>query len=158
MRHLADNASVTKQYLVAVDGCKSRSQREIMKSISTCLGRGALKQVSLSDVIHEEWAELMSLDLNLKASPELELSEWHCADGITLETMPQLNEEFNHFRSLFPLKVFIGGPPLAGKSHFASKLAGGYGIPHLKVADMIEEAQTLDDEFGLELREKIEEL
>jgi hypothetical protein len=37
-------------------------------------------------------------------------------------------------------------------------LAGGYGIPHLTVADMVEEAQTLDDEFGAELREKIEEL
>jgi adenylate kinase family enzyme len=46
------------------------------------------------------------------------------------------------------LKVFIGGPALTGKSHFASKLAGEYGIPHLKVSDMIEEAQILDDEFG----------
>ncbi len=159
VRALADPAApLAKQYLVAVDRCAQRRQSEIMKSISSCLGNGALKQVTLSQVIHEDWAELMSLDLNIKGSPELDLPEWHCAGGITQETMPQLNEEFNHFRGLFPLKVFIGGPPLAGKSHFASQLASGYGIPHLRVADMIEEAQTLEDEFGRELREKIEEL
>jgi 2-phosphoglycerate kinase len=51
--------------------------------------------------------------------------------------MRMLNLEFNHFRGLFPLKVFIGGPPLAGKTHFASKLAQAYGIPHLKIADLL---------------------
>ena len=56
------------------------------------------------------------------------------------------------------MKVFLGGPPLSGKSHFASKLASGYGIPHLHVADMVSEAQTFDDELGQELRDKIEEL
>jgi adenylate kinase family enzyme len=55
--------------------------------------------------------------------------------------MRMLNLEFNHFRGLFPLKVFIGGPPLAGKTHFASKLAQAYGIPHLKIADLLQEAQ-----------------
>jgi len=83
-----------------------------------------LKSVNLQDVIHENWVELLSLDLNIKTSPEfLDGSEWHCIDGITPETMKMLNEEFNHFRGLFPLKVFIGGPPVSGKTHFATKLA-----------------------------------
>lgn len=51
--------------------------------------------------------------------------------------MKMLNEEFNLYRGLFPLKVYIGGPPAAGKSHFASRLASGYGIPHLKISDML---------------------
>lgn len=76
----------------------------------------------------------MSLNLRIRLSEELDAGSsgaWHCAGGITMETMPQLNTEFNHFRGLFPLKVFIGGPPFTGKSHYASELAQGYGIPHL---------------------------
>jgi len=130
----------TKQYFVAVDSCKCKKQIEIMQAISSTLGSGAIKHVQLQDVIHEDWVELLSLDLALKPSPEFLDGEWHCADGITGDTMMMLNEEFNHFRGLFPLKVFIGGPPIAGKTHFATKLAQAYGIPHLKMADMLAEA------------------
>ncbi len=48
-----------------------------------------------------------------------------------------LNDEFNNYRGLFPLKVYIGGPPTVGKSHYASRLASGYGIPHLKINEML---------------------
>ena len=88
VRTLADSSTISKQYLVAVDQCKQRRQCDIMKSISSCLGNGALKQVTLSEVIHEDWAELMSLDLNIRGSSELNLPDWHCAGGITVETMP----------------------------------------------------------------------
>lgn len=95
-----------------------------MHAISATLGSGAIKHVKLQDVIHEEWVELLSLDLAIKTSPEfLDKCEWHCPDGITSETMMKLNEEFNHFRGLFPLKVYIGGPPVSSKTHFATKLA-----------------------------------
>lgn len=138
-----------KQYLVAVDQCKSNKQREIMQAISSTLGSGAIKEVALEDVIHEDWVELLSLDLQIKTSPEfLEGANWHCPDGITSDTMPMLNQEFNHFRGLFPLKVFIGGPPLSGKTHFATKLAQAYGIPHLKIKDMIDEAMQAGDDFS----------
>ena len=36
-----------KQYLVAVDQCKQSKQKEIMQSISSTLGSGALKEVAL---------------------------------------------------------------------------------------------------------------
>lgn len=80
--------------------------------------------MNLKDVLHEDWVELLTINLNIKASPEfLENNDWHCQQGITSDSMKMLNEEFNHFRGLFPLKVFIGGPPVAGKTHFATKLA-----------------------------------
>jgi adenylate kinase family enzyme len=66
--------------------------------------------------------------------------------------MKMLNDEFNNFRGLFPLKVYIGGPATVGKSYFASSLATGYGIPHLKILDMVHEAITTPDELGLELK------
>ena len=76
--------------------------------------------MALADVIDEEWSEMLSLHLRMKVSPEfLHIqSDWHCRDGITASNMKLLNDEFNLFRGLFPLKVFIGGPPGAGKTHF----------------------------------------
>lgn len=102
----------------------------------------------------------MSLDLKMKVSPEFQNldSEWHCRQGITDETMKLLNDEFNLFRGLFPLKVFIGGPPGSGKTHFTKILAESYGIPHLTVGEMIEHAKKLKDDMGEEIREKITEL
>ena len=132
---------------------------EIMRAISSSLGNGEIKKAALSQVIHEDWAELMSLDLNVTVSEELgSLPDWHCPEGITTDTMPKLNQEFNYFRGLFPLKVFFSGPPMVGKSHYAGKLASAYGIPHLKISDMITEAQALNDDFGAELRESIDKL
>ena len=102
----------------------------------------------------------MSLDLKMKVSPEFQTldSEWHCRQGITSENMKLLNDEFNLFRGLFPLKVFIGGPPGSGKTHFTKILAESYGIPHLTVGEMIEHAKKLKDDIGEEIREKIAEL
>lgn len=148
----------SKQYFVAVDECKNKTQVEIMRAISATLGSGAVKHVNLQDVLSEEWVEILTLDLNIAPSDEFLGIEWHCRDGITAETMPSLNLEFNHFRGLFPLKVFIGGPPVSGKTHFATKLCQAYGIPHLRIADMISEASLAEDDLAAEIKNKIEEL
>lgn len=72
--------------------------------------------------------------------------------------MKLLNDEFNLFRGLFPLKVFIGGPPGSGKTHFTKLLADSYGIPHLTIGEMIDHSKRLTDELGEEIREKVEAL
>lgn len=116
-----------------------------MKAISTKLGSGAIKTVALSEVVQEDWSEMLCLNLNLRTSPEFLNLEWHCKEGINDDSMKMLNEEFNSFRGLFPLKVYIGGPAAVGKSHFASRLASGYGIPHLAIGDMLNEAKNNPD-------------
>ena len=111
-----------------------------MKSVSDSLGSGAIKDVQLGDVIEEDWAEMLTLNLKMETSKEfLDIGEeWHCSEGITHTSMKLLNEEFNLFRGLFPLKVYIGGPPGAGKTHFAKLIAESYGIPHLTISSMVE--------------------
>ena len=69
-----------------------------------------------------------------------------------------LNDEFNFFRGLFPLKVFITGPPCSGKTHFASKLNELYGIPHIKIADIIAMGKALEGGYGDVVKAKVEEL
>ena len=97
--------------------------------------------MALAEVIDEEWSEMLSLNLRLQVSAEfLAIGDWHCKDGITSANMKLLNDEFNLFRGLFPLKVFIGGPPGSGKTHFTKLLADSYGIPHLTVGEMVDEA------------------
>jgi hypothetical protein len=39
-----------------------------MKAISSGMGSGFTKNVELSDVIDEEWSELLTIDLKLKPS------------------------------------------------------------------------------------------
>jgi hypothetical protein len=41
-----------------------------MRAISSTLGSGAIKQVELKDVMHEEWVELLMLDLKIQTSQE----------------------------------------------------------------------------------------
>ena len=97
--------------------------------------------------------------MKLKTSKVLlEQVEWKCSNGFEESSMKMLNDEFNYFRGLFPLKVFITGPPCSGKTFFASQLSEQYGIPHLRIKDIIDYALSLDNDFGKQLKVKIEEL
>ena len=48
-----------------------------------------------------------------------------------------LNKEFNLFRGLFPLKLLITGPPASSKTHYAHQLSELYGVPHIKIQELI---------------------
>jgi adenylate kinase len=72
--------------------------------------------------------------------------------------MKMLNEEFNYYRSLFPLKVFITGPPCSGKTHFASRLNEMYGVPHIKIQDIVDMGKNLNTDYGDVVRARVEEL
>jgi adenylate kinase len=151
----------TKQYLIAVDKCANSSQRAIMQAISAGLGNGAVSEVPLAEVLHEEWVEFLTFNLKMKMSDEfacLDAKDWHCIDGISLSTIQLLNEEFNMFRGLFPLKVYVGGPPASGKSHYASKMAESYGIPHLTVKEMVDNCKKDKSDLGNAVRTRIEEM
>ena len=133
-----------------------------MKAISEAMGSGLVKNVELSDVIEEDWCEYLTLDLKIKCSAIFTQGDnkfiWHCGQGICKSTMPLLNREFNLFRGLFPLKLFITGPPATGKTHFSTSLSSTYGLPHLRLSDIISAAYHRTDSLGDEIRKKSEEL
>lgn len=109
-----------------------------MKAISEGMGSGQIKHVDLSEVIDEDWSEFLVMDLKLKTSFAFEKANfWHCREGISSTTMQMLNEEFNTFRGLFPLRLFVTGPPASGKTHYSTKLAEAYGVPHIKIGNLI---------------------
>ena len=130
-----------------------------MTAISNGIGSGAVSEKGLSEVINEPWCEFLTVDVNLQTSPVLlESIDWKCPGGINPDTMKMLNDQFNLFRGLFPLKVFITGPPCAGKTYLSQKLSDEYGIPHLTIKDIIQMGLQLNNEHGEQLRAKIEEL
>jgi len=106
-----------------------------MTAISLGIGSGTVSEMTIGEAINECWCDFMTIDVKLHSSPEFcdPSFEWKCSAGITEQTMPMLNQEFNYFRGLFPLKVFITGPPCSGKTHFGTKLNEMYGVPHFKL-------------------------
>ena len=88
-----------------------------------------------------DWRVPMMLNLKLKPSSlfvsqneeeEPVEFEWHSKEGLKLN-IGKVKEEFSKERGLKPVKIFISGPPAAGKSFFAKKLAEHYNVPHIHV-------------------------
>ena len=52
-----------------------------------------------------------------KAAEELKFP-WHSEKGL-IENSLKLNVEYNTYRGLNPVKIFISGPPASGKSYYA---------------------------------------
>ena len=146
-------------YLIAVDESTTQTQKEIMQTISDGIGNGMIKEISIQEAIKESWCEFMTVNVQLEASPCLQDAfDWKYPNGINPESMADLNTEFNYFRGLFPLKVFITGPPCSGKTHFAKKLNDLYGVPHLKIEDIVTMGKQLTTEYGETVRARVEEL
>lgn len=57
---------------------------------------------------------------------------WHCEKGI-IDNALKLNIEFNDFRGLHPVKIFITGPPASGKTFYTNILAQYYNIPRVHI-------------------------
>ena len=157
--YLLTDGPVDQPYLIAVDQCEDSCQKQIMQSISSTIGSGEVKNMKISEVYSQPWCELLTVDVKLQVSQCLkEACRWEFKDGINPESMKKLNEQFNYFRGLFPLKVFITGPPCSGKTYLSQKLSKEYGIPHITIKDIIKMGMALKDEFGQRLQQKIEEL
>lgn len=147
------------KYLIAVDSCAKSTQKDIVTAITEGIGSGATKEVSVADVVDEAWCEFLTVDVKLEVSACFkDAFEWKCKSGISKESMKMLNDEFNYFRGLFPLKVMISGPPCSGKTYSAHQLSEEYGIPHITIKDVIDMGMQLKTEYGQQLKLKIEEL
>lgn len=130
--------------------------------------------MSLEDVIDEDWTEFLSINLKMKPSPvlkddappddaedpEAEAEKlkfpWHCKRGL-LKNMRQLNDEFNKYRGLNPVKIFVTGPPASGKSHYGEVMSQYYNIPRITIKDAVALVDKYPGEVGDEIRAMIEE-
>ena len=71
--------------------------------------------------------------------------DWHSKLGMA-HNIQLVKKEFEKARGLKPVKVFITGPPCAGKSFFGQQLGEHYNIPHIHMEKMLEDLLCWDQE------------
>eukprot|EP00760_Papus_ankaliazontas_P004383 PhM_4_TR11852/c0_g1_i1/m.65885/K00939/adk, AK; adenylate kinase len=62
--------------------------------------------------------------------------EWVSREGL-VENMGKVWAEYLSHHNLTPLRLFVTGPPLSGKSHVAAAIASEYGVKHITIQDVI---------------------
>lgn len=178
-------------YIFAIDKTRNPTQKRLVTFISKGIGTGQVSCVDPKTVAQETylWKEKLQINLRMKASEafktipltpeETELDEealekvkktkafgWHCRFGFK-QKIRMLEIEFNEFRGLKPVKIFITGPPASGKTFCAEKLARYYNIPRVHVKQLVDEVfrmAAIDEEAAGEdklindCRTKLEEV
>jgi len=178
------------QYIFAIDRTKRPTQTRITKAVAKGMGTGKMQKYEEADPSWSSWDQFLTINLKMRTSDafkdgevdgelaaameEEELEEaqnaakfpWHAEEGI-LGNIRKLNEEFNHYRGLNPVKIFVTGPPASGKTFYSEKVAKYYNIPRVHVGQLWEEALRLadleegdpgfdeEDEFATSVREAI---
>ena len=66
---------------------------------------------------HEK-SDITEGDIDNLVSPKFKFV-WWCKDGIK-KNIQKLVDEYKTYRGLKPVKIFVSGPPAAGKSHFGT--------------------------------------
>lgn len=134
-------------------GQNAGTQNALVNAISTGIGTGKTHTVDAQDVVQEDWAKWMQLDIMLKPSDLMKLTEtseeetggdekpqsdfkWEAEQGLEVN-IEKVRLEFNAFRNLRPIKIFLSGPPGSGKSYFGGMLSEHYNVEHIKTADVV---------------------
>eukprot|EP01022_Parablepharisma_sp_SALTPOND_P027363 TRINITY_DN663_c4_g1_i1.p1 TRINITY_DN663_c4_g1~~TRINITY_DN663_c4_g1_i1.p1 ORF type:complete len:859 (+),score=160.63 TRINITY_DN663_c4_g1_i1:101-2578(+) len=166
-------------YIVAIDRSKRPTQRKIITAISKAIGTGLVESRTSKELIKNSW--MLPLQINVKIRPsdvfkdeptpeseaDLEAEEaekrakarkfpWHCEFGI-VESIGKLNVEFNDYRDLKPVKIFVTAPPASGKSWLSKQLAKYYNIPHITWTELQKEGKALKGDLGEEIQKRLEE-
>lgn len=81
--------------------------------------------------------------------------------------MVALNNEFNQYRGLNPVKIFVTGPPASGKTFYADQLAVFYNVPKISVKQLSDAALRIslmedesigENEFWADIKSRCDEL
>ena len=162
-------------YIFACDKTKNPTFKNILGHIGKGIGgieTKVIKDFDMNKINMPHYAEL-SIDLRIKNSSIMEDEprrpkedkedyeerkfHWHCEFGIP-ENIDILNEEFNLYRDLKPIKIIISGPPYGGKSTIAKMISDKYKLTHFTIDKICEWARNEKNEFGDEVRKKEEEI
>lgn len=190
VRRVVIEAPKVHPYIFAIDKTRKPTQKRIVTEISKGMGTGQVANVSADSIADSlGWKEQLTINLRMKASEafksmpmtpeelELEAEEqeelqkkkkfpWHAKFGIRRK-IRELEGEFNKFRGLNPVKIFITGPPASGKTFYAEQLAKYYNIPRVHVRQLIDKVFQLaaideeaagEDKLTNDCRNKIEEI
>lgn len=173
-----DKAIHAKQYIFAIDRTAKPTQKNLISAISRGIGTGQVDTRGESAYTHypREQKEFLLINLKMRASDAFKDGEvpedagedaeqlakalkfpWHCEKGLG-ENIRLLNEEFNGYRGLHPVKIFLMGPPASGKTHYTERLALYYNIPRVhakEISDRVFALARFEEGQGTEEGERI---
>ncbi|NXF70598.1 KAD7 kinase, partial [Sclerurus mexicanus] len=151
--HILDLAAVLQnvadhrpkvQYIVAVDTSR-HTLEELVKCISKNVGPGKITKIPkenafLSKDLTQMHLDMLLVNLQMEANflKETFNIKWVAEAGL-IENIEQVVKEYKQSRGLLPLKVYIHGPPGAGKSTIAEELCKHYKLHYIKINDVISE-------------------
>uniref|UniRef100_A0A3Q2CCQ9 Adenylate kinase 7a n=1 Tax=Cyprinodon variegatus TaxID=28743 RepID=A0A3Q2CCQ9_CYPVA len=130
------------KYILAVDESHNTLE-DVVKAISNVLGPEKVCKVPLEDAITMKELDCLSINLRMDAAVDSDTFSfnWICRDGM-VENMENIADEYKRARQLLPIKIFLVGPPAAGKTTVAEKLCQLYKLNHINISRMIEEKTT----------------
>ena len=150
--HLDDLLSITVEvietapeakYIVAVDDSKN-TLFDIIKAIADNLSNGLVKKITkedafLNSALTQQDYDMLTVNLRLEPGWTKEAGIEMKYDAGIIENIGQLVQDYKDSRGLWSLKVFVHGPPAAGKSLFAQKIAAHYKIHYLEADAVVQE-------------------
>jgi adenylate kinase len=153
IRLTLENFSPDNLYLVAVDNSQT-SQLQLIQAIATGLNSGSVRFISPSDpsivftssnlLSPQQFLSDLRFDTDFLSNLPL---EWHCEGGFP-DNFDTIRAEFTAKNNLNPLRIMLYGPPAAGKTFWAQKLAKIYNLPIISVRKAIEEAKDAKQELA----------
>jgi len=169
------------RYIFAVDRAPDIRSKSLIEGISKGMGSGEVEfneplnkipmftliQTNYNEVRVEQasWTTVLQAYVNVKPSSlvlreteegvdeELEF-EWHCKEGL-IGDIKKVAQEYCDVNNLKPIKIYINGPPLSGKTTVAKELAKKYNIIHVSLRNVIELLKELPDDDWL--KEELDE-
>ncbi|RDD36619.1 Adenylate kinase 7 [Trichoplax sp. H2] len=132
------------KYIIAVDDSQSTLE-EIVRAVSINLGSGKVKNVTKEEAISDKNIEkadfdklLVSLRMESTTAKDLNV-EWVAETGL-VDNIEGVIREYKEERKLFPLRMFVFGPPAVGKSTIVEQLCKHYKLHHIKMTEVIQDA------------------
>lgn len=173
------------RYIFAADRAPDTRAKSLIEGISKGMGSGEIEfneplskipmftliQTNYNEFKVEQanWTTMLQAYVNVRPSSlvvreneegkdEDTEFEWHCREGLVGD-IKKVAQEYCDVNNLKPIKIYINGPPLSGKTTIAKELAKKYNIIHVTLKDVIELLKNLpeDDWLKEELNEFMQE-
>ncbi|KAJ3350776.1 Adenylate kinase 7 [Allomyces javanicus] len=134
------------KYMLAIEDARP-TYADVARAISQTLGTGKVRAFPTDHLLvardlSATTRDLLLANLKLEAAHIKSLGmQWRYETGL-IENLPRFLDEFRRARGLTPLRMILLGPPMAGKSYYAAKLASYYKLPLVDVEGVTKE--TMD--------------
>ncbi|GAV00379.1 hypothetical protein RvY_11237 [Ramazzottius varieornatus] len=137
-------AKPKSHYLIATDE-RRQNLSKVATAVSKALASGEVVSVKPEDLfsakkLTQADVDLLTCDLKFTTAVTKDMQiQWVAEKGL-FDYMAKAVQEFLAVRNLTALKLVVLGPPFAGKTYMAKRLAAFYDIQYLKVEEIIQGA------------------